>query len=256
MKKEYYVLIVAIVILVILILVYTKQPREQIEILEKATITPDESVGSGFLEVETFPGDSEIFVDGVYKDKSPAILYSIPVGSHNLLIKKQGYDDFIVEVDIAAGKRTFVEIGLELEETVGVMEEEIEEVLEVIEEEEEISVKEIGSENFVNIGDTFVLYYDFSEGDFTILNNPTSDVFSKRYDTYLLFTRLNPVNIKVISKHINTITKEDCLGIVGQFEYLHSGQSLCVITKENQIVALGGEWEDTKNMDLSWKTFT
>ena len=50
--------------------------------------------------------------------------------------------------------------------------------------------------------------------------------------------------------------KEDCVGIKGQFEWLYSGQSLCVITKENEIAAIGGVWDDTENAELTYKLFS
>jgi len=77
--------------------------------------------------------------------------------------------------------------------------------------------------------------------------------FQKRYDTYFIFTRINPVNIKTIDKNIDEVEKEDCSSIKGQFEWLYSGQSLCIITKENKIAAIGGEWENTENAELTWK---
>ncbi|MAG72177.1 MAG: hypothetical protein CL471_18085 [Acidobacteria bacterium] len=230
------------------------QPKEQIEIVE-------ESAGSGFLEVETFPSDAEIFVDGTYSGKSPTTLYNIPIGPSNIVIKKEGYEDFVGEVNIEAGKKAFLEGNLvliqTLEETlevIGVVEEELEEESEEVEEKkEETLIESVKAGNTVNIGNKILFYYDFSEEEFADIRQSDSDIFSKRFDSYLVFTRYSPAKIKTIDKGIDEIEKEDCIGIAGQFEYLHSGRSLCIITKENKIVAIGGEWEYTANTELTWK---
>lgn len=110
--------------------------------------------------------------------------------------------------------------------------------------------------NTINLGNKFLIYYDFSEGEFIDKRQLDSDTFSKRYKTYIVFTRFDPANVKVIDKNIDDVEIEDCIGIKGQFEYLYSRQSLCVTTKEGIVVALGGSWEDTENAELIWKVLS
>lgn len=110
--------------------------------------------------------------------------------------------------------------------------------------------------NTINLGNKFLLYYDFSKEEFTGIRQTESDTFSKRFKTYFVFTRFDPANVKVIDKNIDDIERDDCIGIKGQFEYLYAGQSLCVITKEGRVVALGGSWEDTENAELIWKVIS
>ena len=110
--------------------------------------------------------------------------------------------------------------------------------------------------NTINLGNKFLLYYDFSKEEFIDKRQLDSDTFSKRFKTYLIFTRFNPVNIKTIGKGIDDVEIGDCIGIKGQFEYLYSRQSLCVITKEGMVVALGGSWEDTENAEIIWKVLS
>jgi hypothetical protein len=236
-------------LMIISLIIIGCQPEEQIETIE-------ESTGSGTLKVETFPGEAEIFIDNTYSGKSPTTLYNIPIGSQDIVIKKERYEDFTTVVEIVAGKKTFLEANLVL--ITGL--EEIPEIIEVVEEEsdgmeEEKEEKSLKVGNMVNIGSGLLLYYDFSEEEFINIKQPESDIFSKRFDSYLVFTRYPPTKIKTISKSIDDIEKGDCAGIVGQFEYLHSGKSLCVITKENEIMAVGGEWEETENLELTWKLF-
>lgn len=255
----------AIAAIVILMLIFGKSSREDIETLEKELGLKD--TGSGFLEVETFPSDADIYVDGILKGKSPGTLYNIPAGAHNIVIKKEGYGDYSIDVNVEAGKKAFIEADLvaevkelEVPEAEEVIEEAIEETKPIgdIEEEEEKIAEEpegLEGENIINIGKKLQFYYDFSERKFTDSSSTDSDVFSRRFDTYLVFTRFSPVNIKVINKKIENVNKEDCIGIKGTFEYLYSGRSLCIITKEGQIAAIGGYWENTENANLSWKVF-
>ena len=267
-KFNSYIIYLIIVIIVILVLVFG-QKKEEITV-EDIVAEAEERGGSGFLEIKTVPDDAEIFINDVPSGKSPLTIYNVGAGLHKVVIKKEGYEDFTSEVNIEAGRKSFLESRLVLipaaeaevigsEEKVEIAEEEKEETVESEEEEtlveEETSTGTLESSSTINIGTKFLLYYDFSEAKFADKRNFDQDVFSKRYDTYFIFTRINPVNIKTIDKKIDDVEKEDCIGKKGQFEWLYSGQSLCVITKENQIAAIGGEWEDTENAELTYKLF-
>ena len=249
-KSDNNIIFLIIFIIIILIFIFGRQTKEEIETIEDEIV--EESVGSGFLEIETLPSNAEIFMDNIYNGKSPITLYNVPIGPHNIVIKKKGYEDFISEVNIDAGRKTFLEADLVLIPTF----EEKPEIIEIVEEEEEILIGTLKASGTVNIGKKFLLYYDFSEGEFINNKQLDLDVFSKRYNTHIVFTRFNPANIKTIDKSIENVKKEDCIDIKGQFEFLYSGQSLCVITKENEIVAIGGEWENTENAELKWKLFS
>tara|TARA_Y100000310_G_scaffold342435_1_gene445701 strand:- start:11362 stop:12147 length:786 start_codon:yes stop_codon:yes gene_type:complete len=257
LKSKSNLIYLAIAVIVILMLIFVRQGDDESEIIE-------ESAGSGFIEIETFPGDGDIFVDGVYSGKSPITLYNIPIGLHNIVVKKEGYEDFSEEVDVEAGRKTFVEGRLVFKEVkiiedepqaAQIIEDDVESIgiveEEVIEEEPEAS-----EGNRVNIGSKLLAYYDFSEGEISDIRKFEHDIFSKRFKSYLVFTRLVPSNIKAINKGIDDIAEEDCIGIKGTFEYLYSWQSLCVITKEGTIAAIGGNWEETENAELKYKVFS
>ena len=248
LKFNNYIFYLIIIIIVILILIFGTQRDKQTEVAEEV----EESVGSGFLEVQTFPSEAEIFIDDVYSGKSPVTLYNVPAGSHNVVIKKSGYEDFISGISIEAGKKFFLEARLT---ATSVVEEETE-IIETDDEMGEEKEETLEDINVINIGNKFLLYYDFSEGEFADKRNYEQDIFSKRYADHLVFTRLDIVNIKTIDKKIDDVEKDDCIGIRGQYEWLYSGQSLCVITKEGLIVTIGGTWEDTINAELSWKVFS
>jgi|TARA_B100001964_G_C14261006_1_gene615539 hypothetical protein len=264
-------LFLTIAVIVILMLIFGQRSKEEIEFIgTDASTGLEDGAGSGILEIETFPNGADIHVDGLYSGKSPDPIYNVPAGLRNVIIKKDGYEDFIIEVNVKAGKKTYLEATLDLEkveekvevadiiegdvEIIGIIEEEIIETVEE-EETEEILIGDLKGSGTVNIGEKFLLYYDFSEGEFAEINQYSMDVFSKRYNEYFVFTRSSPANIKTIAKSIDDIKKDDCAGILGQFEWLYSDQSLCVITKENGIAAIGGSWDNTLNAELKWKVF-
>ena len=243
MRSSDNIIILLFVILFNLIIVFDQFRNGEIETIEDESI--EEIIGSGLIEIETFPSDAEIFVDDGYGGISPTTLFNIPVGPHNIIIKKEGYEDFVEEIFIEAGKKVFLKANLIL---IFVEPETI-----VEEETEEIDLETEPASNVINIGNEFLFYYDFSEKKFTSERQADSDMISRIYFNYFVFTRTGPVNIKAIGKNINDVEKGDCIGIKGQFEYLHSGESICVITKENEIVAIGGEWENIRDVNLIWK---
>src|SRR3989338_11559140 len=161
LKSKTSLIYLAIAVIVILMLIFGKRGREDIEILERG-LGLEENAGSGFLEVETFPSDADIYVDGILKVKSPSTLYDIPTGIHNIAIKKDGYEDYSVDVNVEAGKKAFIEADLaaeiveeEVPEAEEIIEEAIEETkpIEAIEEEEEKIEEPEGleSKNIINI---------------------------------------------------------------------------------------------------------
>jgi len=252
------ILYLIIAIIVVLMLIFGQRKEEFIK--EDIIIIGEESIGSGFLEIETIPSSSEIFIDGVSRGISPITIYNVDAGPHNVIIKKEGYEDFTSEVKIDAGRKTFLESRLVL---ITPIEEKLK-PMELIEDgidseeivEEEAQTDDLIVKGIVNIGSKFIIYYDFSEGEFAENRNFEQDTFSKRYSQYLIFTRINPIKIKTINKDIEEVQREDCVGINGQYEWLYSGQSLCIITKENNVGAIGGLWDDTENAELTYKIFS
>lgn len=244
---NYIILFLAIaVIAAVAVSIANKKEAETAEKAEEII----ESAGSGFLEVEAAPSNARIFLDNEYMGESPATLYNIPAGQHEVAIKKDGYGNFAINVNIEAGKKSFIHADLA---QMPVLEEKEEIAMEGKEKNKSPDKETPAAENAVNIGSKILLYYDFSEKKFTGSRQEGSDVFSKRFDTYLLFTRYNPVNVKAVDKSIDSVKKEDCADIKGEIAYLHSGQGLCIATKEGSIVALGGKWDKTENAELRWK---
>ena len=272
MKPNRYLIYVIIVAIVALMLIFGRQPEKQEEKIEEG---PQDSIGSGFIEIETSPKDADVFLDGVNNGKSPIIIGNVAAGMHEILIKKEGYEDFAEQIKVDAGRRASVEAKL----TVSIAEkEEIpEEKIDgfddkqptVAEEAKEIAGEKAGgamqeekeaqdsSSGKIYLGVKFLIYYDFSSRKFEGARPEEYDVFSKRYKDHLTFTRNNPAQIKVIDRNIADVEKEDCEGISAAYGQLYAGQSVCVITKEGLVAAVGGSWiESTENAELRWKVFS
>jgi hypothetical protein len=67
---------------------------------------------TGYLSVYTVPSGVEIRVDGVSQGTTPVELTGVPVGSHALEIREEGYQPFLETVNISAGMTTDVEVIL------------------------------------------------------------------------------------------------------------------------------------------------
>ena len=277
LKPKSYAIYTIIAVIIVLMLVFGQQKNKDAgaegnELQESGAA---EDAGSGFIEVETSPKDADVFLDGANKGKSPLIIGNVPAGAHEILIKKDGYGELAKQIEVNAGRRTSVEAKLiiriaekeEIPEQIIPNEDEKlpiipDEVAEMPAEKEEAAMQEEteaaqdGSSGKINLGVKFLLYYDFSSRKFEGMRPEEHDVFSKRYNDHLTFTRNNPAQMKVIDKNIADVEKEDCEGISGGYGQLASGQSVCVITKEGLVAAVGGSWlENTENVELRWKVF-
>ncbi len=76
----------------------------------KVTLTaiPKKSI----LHVYTNPIEAFIYINGKYIGKSPLYFYQINVGTYNVIIKKEGYVDYLGEVKILANKQNIINIVL------------------------------------------------------------------------------------------------------------------------------------------------
>ena len=108
--------------------------------------------------------------------------------------------------------------------------------------------------NKVNLS-SFAMYFDFDKKLFTELRTEQSDIFSKRYDTYMHFTALTGANIEVINKPIKEVSEEDCFSVSSVVAIVQSGQTLCIRTVEGFVVAAGATWQ-TSPTELEWVLFS
>ena len=208
------------------------------EQVEKPSEEFQEVIDTGILVVESEPSEAQVYADGELKGQTPLTLYNFPAGTHIIAVKKGGYIDFEKEINVKVGLTEEVDAELaplksKAAET-EVMETKPEEA-EALQEQEKIQ------SNKINLSG-FAMYYDFDNNLFTKLRSEKSDIFSKKYDTYIHFTSITPAKIKIIKAPLKDVNMADCVnaGAVGQ---LYSSQTLCVITGEGNYFAVSGIWD-------------
>ena len=209
---------------------------------EPVTETTEEIVDTGALAVESSPNLAEVYIGEEYKGDTPLNLYNLPVGAYEITLKKQGYADFKKSAAIKVGRTE--EIDATLTPIVEEIEPKIEEPTKGPEKSAEApeSAPLPAQLNKINLS-SFAMYYDFGKMEFTELRTTTSDLFSRKYDTYVHFTALTPTKIYVLTKPIGEVTKEDCIFADTAVAPLFSGQTLCVKTGEGAVIAIGGNWK-------------
>src|SRR3989338_10457731 len=70
------------------------------------------SADTGALVIDSSPGLAEAYIGEEYKGDTPVTLYNLPVGSYDITIKKEGYDDFRKTATIKAGRTAEIDAEL------------------------------------------------------------------------------------------------------------------------------------------------
>ena len=201
----------------------------------------EEIVDSGVLAVQSSPSSAQVYVNGEFKGITPFTFNNMPVGTYNVVVKKDGFNDFKREVTIIVGRTEEIDATL----TPMALEEQ-----KPVERTGENAPVETNKLNKIELS-IFAMYYDFENVKFSNTRTDTSDLFSRKYDTYVNFVAITPAKIKSISKPIKDVTKDDCASIDGAVVQLNSDQTLCVKTIEGNIFAVGGSWNTTPSQ-LEW----
>ena len=221
---------------------------------EVPTVEEQEKIAdTGVLVVDSTPSTAQVYVDGELKGQTPLTLYNLPVGTYNVIVKKEGYIDFEGTVNVRFGKTEEVEAELILSVHTKTVEEE-KPAEKPIEEKMPEDVSPLPQSNKINLS-MFAMYHDFEKGQFTDIRTDKSDLFSRKYDTYVHFTALNPAKIQVIDKPIKDVQKEDCIFSDTAVAIVYSRQTLCVRTIEGSVAAIGGSWQ-TMPAELEWVLFS
>ena len=106
---------------------------------------------------------------------------------------------------------------------------------------------------------------DFSKGQIFQDGVYEPDLRVKRYaksSGYNYFeVESSEPNIWIIEKKIAEATRADCIEKIAdakEYNYLRSGQTVCVKTKENNIALVGGYWQGspTEDTKLRWKYYS
>jgi hypothetical protein len=69
-----------------------------------AAVPPTAQPLTGSFSVTTTPAGATVFIDGVQRGISPAVIPDLAPGAHTLLIRMNGYADLTVPVTITAGQ--------------------------------------------------------------------------------------------------------------------------------------------------------
>ena len=234
----------------ILIIVGCSKIQEKNPVNDKVQ---EEVIDTGILVVESYPSAAQIYVDGELKGDTPFTLYNFPVGQHEVVVKKDGYEDFKKTVTITVGRTEEIKATLsqiEIAATTAVTEEN----KSVAEKAAENASSLPSKLNSLNVSNGFIFYYDFKNAMFTETPSATPDVFSSNYGTYLYFTSYSPSKMRIANKQIKDVKKEDCMNAENTIANLYSGQTLCVKTTNGLTAAIGGNWK-TAPSELYWVLF-
>lgn len=236
--------------IVIIILGCTK-PAEN----KPASEITQEIVDTGIIVVESSPSSAQVYVDNELKGESPLTVYNFPVGKHEVVVRKEGYEDFRKTITLEVGKTE--EVSATLSEimiaTPKPAEKPVAEENKLMPKTDEKAALP-SKLNKVNVNSSFITYYDFKNAMFTGTASASPDVFSSNYNTYLYFTAYSPATMRVLDKQIQDIKKEDCANAQDTIANLYTGQTLCVKTTNGNYAAIGGKWE-TSPSELYWVVF-
>lgn len=195
----------------------------------------EQFVDTGVLVIDSSPGGANVFVNNKLEGQTPLTLYNFPVGQYGIRVEKEGYLGF--------GKTVSVKVGAteEVDAKLSPMQKE-QDKSEQAKPEEQKQPETAMQANKINLS-SFAMYHDFENKLFTDLRTEKSDVFSRKYGTYVDFVALAPAKIEIIKKPLKDLTKSDCITTDGGVAQLFSGDSLCVITMEGNFFALSGNWQ-------------
>ena len=77
-----------------------------------AASVPAMPPGTGSLSITTAPAGAAVYIDGVQRGVSPAVIPGLAAGSHTVLLKLDGYQDLSTPVTITSGTANAFSTGL------------------------------------------------------------------------------------------------------------------------------------------------
>jgi hypothetical protein len=82
-----------------------------------ATLTVQQTTGS--INVRSTPTGATIVIDGTTRGTTPATLTSISAGSHTIVLKKSGYNDYSTNVTVTGGQMSSISVTMTVQQTTG-----------------------------------------------------------------------------------------------------------------------------------------
>jgi hypothetical protein len=71
------------------------------------TLTPSpQTPTTGSVSISSAPSDAEVYLDNVFRGLSPMTLDSVSPGTHTVLIRLSGYQDWPSQIQVTAGQTT------------------------------------------------------------------------------------------------------------------------------------------------------
>jgi hypothetical protein len=77
-------------------------------VLTPGSVTPS----TGDVSVESSPSGADVYLDNAYKGFSPLTIHDVPAGSHVVMLRMSGYQDFQYTVQVSGGQTASVIGGL------------------------------------------------------------------------------------------------------------------------------------------------
>jgi formylglycine-generating enzyme required for sulfatase activity len=88
--------------------------KKNVEILrdKQAEVRFDMEPICGELAVTSEPSEAEWYLDGEYAGKTPGIKKNVIKGSHEVVVRKDGYNDWSIYIDVSTGQQTVLQASL------------------------------------------------------------------------------------------------------------------------------------------------
>lgn len=185
-------------------------------------------IDTGILIIESTPSGADVYVNNKIEGQTPLTLYNMPVGSYNVKVRKESYNDF--------EKNAVVKVGVS--EEIDVQLASIQDGKPQQEREEQPKKEKQPETKSESVSlNSFSMYYDFEGKLVSSTRSGQSDLFSRKYDNYIDFVAMAPAKIEITEKHLNEVSRLDCINTDRSIAQLKLGQTLCVITAEGNYFA-------------------
>ncbi len=73
---------------------------------------PDTEQATGSLEINSTPGGSEAFLDGILMGRTPLTVVDVPGGTHTFELRYRDHTSFVRTLNIRAGTRSYIDATL------------------------------------------------------------------------------------------------------------------------------------------------
>jgi hypothetical protein len=61
-------------------------------------------IGYGSIDITSSPWGADVYIDGLYKGRTPLTAGNVPAGMHEIILSKEGYEDYKQNITVTSGK--------------------------------------------------------------------------------------------------------------------------------------------------------